>query len=160
MFLLETRQHSALSHRNSCGQAVAGCCSHHSACTGCFSPVTSTPSCSSKQLLLSRAAMVVFLTLCQADTLCATHRHSPFVFAWSISPSTVWGRQTQTAEPSLPFPEQSHSTRNSGLLHKCSLWQIWYSKAHTSPAQQENSPAPLLCPALPAAGAPSKPSAA
>lgn len=104
-------------------------------------PVTSTPSCSSKQLLLSRAAMVVFLTLCQADTSCVTRRHSPFGFAWSISPSTVWVRQTQTADASLPFPEQSHSTGNSSLLHMCSLWQIWSSMAHTSPAQQANSPA-------------------
>lgn len=141
MFLLETPQHSALSHRNSCGQAVAGCCSHHSVSTGCSSPVTSTPSCSSKQLLLSRAAMVVLLTPCQADTSCVTHRHSPS----GISPSTVWGRQAQTAAPSLPLPEQSHCTHNYAACGS------FGTQAHTSPAQRANSPAPLLCPALPAA---------
>lgn len=44
-------------------------------------------------------AAVVVPTLCQAGTSCVTHRNSPFGFAWSISPSTGWGRQTQTADP-------------------------------------------------------------
>lgn len=48
-FLLEAPRHSALSRRNGCGQAAAGCCSHRSVCTGCFSPVTSSLSRSSKQ---------------------------------------------------------------------------------------------------------------